>query len=207
VQEQLGLKLEPAKSPLMFSSSITSSIPLRTSRCRRREIRQRRESGPVSRIAQQRFGCGEDVSCGDFTVSRIIPIRGLGVAAIAALSCGVGVTLRATQAPRVNENGRDLFKIYCASCHGATGQGNGPVAAVLRQPPSDLTQFTIRNGGTFPAVKLYRIIDGRDIVAHGNPEMPVWGNAFTTSADHTDEETVRARIDAIVLFLETIQAD
>ena len=65
--------------------------------------------------------------------------------------------------------------------------------------------FTVRNHGIFPAVRLHRIIDGRDMVAHGDPEMPVWGNAFMKSSEPAGEDAVRTRIDAIVAFLETIQ--
>lgn len=125
--------------------------------------------------------------------------------AVAALSCGVGVTLMAAQATAESGNGRELFKTYCASCHGEMGRGDGPASQALRQRPPDLTQFSARNGGVFPAVKLARIIDGRDIVAHGNPEMPVWGNAFRSSRERPAEDVVKARIDAIVRFLETIQ--
>jgi len=33
-----------------------------------------------------------------------------------------------------------LFKNYCASCHGATGRGDGPLAARLSRPPRDFTR-------------------------------------------------------------------
>lgn len=35
--------------------------------------------------------------------------------------------------------GRSLFQQNCASCHGATGRGDGPAAAALNPPPSDLS--------------------------------------------------------------------
>lgn len=146
--------------------------------------------------------CREESLAQGMTTMKFI----LGIGAALLVTLGMGwVTLRATQTARVSEDGRELFKTYCAICHGSTGHGDGPLAASLRQPPADLTQFTVRNGGTFPAVKLHRIIDGRDIVAHGDPAMPVWGNAFRTSPEHTDEDAVRARTDAIVKFLKTIQ--
>ena len=46
--------------------------------------------------------------------------------------------------------GHDLFAFYCATCHGRKGTGDGPVAAALKSPPSDLTLLARRNGGTFP---------------------------------------------------------
>lgn len=60
--------------------------------------------------------------------------------------------------PKSVENGRRLFEIFCALCHGAKGKGMGPVAAKFIPPP-DLTlpmfqqrtdgfiYGTIRNGG------------------------------------------------------------
>jgi hypothetical protein len=57
----------------------------------------------------------------------------------------------------------------------------------------------------FPTAKLRRVIDGRDVGSHGNPEMPVWGDAFRISRGGFSEVGVKARIDAIVRFLESIQ--
>lgn len=102
-------------------------------------------------------------------------------------------------------DGRQLFRTSCASCHGPTGQGNGPMAPALRKPPADLTQIAAKNGGVFPTERVRRIIDGRDVISHGDPEMPVWGDAFKTSRDGYSEESVRARILAIVRYLESIQ--
>lgn len=102
-------------------------------------------------------------------------------------------------------DGQELFQTYCASCHGTTGVGNGPAAGALRQRPANPTTYTVANGGTFPTVKLHRVIDGRDVMAHGSSEMPVWGNAFKISHDGLTEDSVTARIDAIVRYLESIQ--
>ena len=101
--------------------------------------------------------------------------------------------------------GNQLFKSHCASCHGADARGHGPLAERLRHAPPDLTQFTARNGGVFPAERVYRIIDGRDVAAHVDRDMPVWGYVFRSSAGGTDAATVKARIDAIVRYLEGIQ--
>ncbi|MBX9688054.1 MAG: cbb3-type cytochrome c oxidase subunit I [Candidatus Obscuribacterales bacterium] len=37
------------------------------------------------------------------------------------------------------KSGSALFKENCSSCHGATGRGDGPAAALLMPPPADLT--------------------------------------------------------------------
>jgi hypothetical protein len=71
-------------------------------------------------------------------------------------------------------------------------------------PPS-LTSFAVRNGGVFPSERLKRIIDGRDVPAHGNSEMPVWGDAFRRTREGLSGDAATARIEAIVRYLETIQ--
>jgi putative copper resistance protein D len=38
------------------------------------------------------------------------------------------------------DHGATLYRQHCASCHGARGYGDGPVAAALPVPPPDLTQ-------------------------------------------------------------------
>ena len=103
------------------------------------------------------------------------------------------------------ELGSQLFKTHCASCHGATAQGDGPLAEHLRHAPPDLTQFTSRNGGVFPSERVRRIVDGRGVASHGDREMPVWGDVFKTMPGGSSGGTVKDRIDAVVRYLEGIQ--
>jgi len=101
-----------------------------------------------------------------------------------------------------NDDGGRLFRTHCASCHGPTGRGNGPVADHLRRMPPDLTQYTRRNGGVFPEALVHRIIEGGEVPSHGNREMPVWGDVFRVGASAAE---VTARIEAIVRYLAGIQ--
>jgi len=103
-------------------------------------------------------------------------------------------------------SGSELFKTYCAACHGTSAHGDGPLAANMNKPPPDLTQFAARNGGVFPSALVAQIIDGRQPVkGHGGPDMPVWGDAFKASRLGSSEESVQARIRALVEYLERIQ--
>jgi mono/diheme cytochrome c family protein len=115
--------------------------------------------------------------------------------------------LETVQAPpgQRGESGAALFRTYCASCHGSDARGAGPMAAHLRVLPPSLTSFALRNSGVFPSERVRRIIDGRDIPAHGSFEMPIWGDAFRRTREGLSEEAAAARIDAIVKYLETIQ--
>lgn len=82
----------------------------------------------------------------------------------------------AGSADYVAMSGQDLFRRFCASCHGPQGRGDGPVAASFRVEVPDLTQTAGRVHGTDVRERIVRIIDGRYILgAHGTRVMPVWG--------------------------------
>lgn len=108
--------------------------------------------------------------------------------------------------------GASLYRQHCASCHGGTGRGDGPVAKRLTPPPPALTTLARRHGGVFPTDYVYRIVDGREERrAHGGRSMPVWGTYYGLQAqgsgrDAPDTETaIRQRILALVGHLESIQ--
>ena len=85
-----------------------------------------------------------------------------------------------TAAEYVSMSGKDLYLKFCASCHGAEGRGDGPVASQLKVEVPDLTLIARRHGGTFPRDLVDRIIDGRHVLAaHGSRTMPVWGEDFS----------------------------
>jgi hypothetical protein len=51
------------------------------------------------------------------------------------------------------------------------------------------------------------VIDGRTkVTGHGGPDMPVWGDAFMRTAENLTEASLKHRIQALVDYLETIQA-
>ena len=69
-----------------------------------------------------------------------------------------------------------MFVSYCASCHGVDGKGDGPAAAALKMPPTDLTLLSKDNAGEFPDTHVLAVLQhGADIPSHGSPEMPVLG--------------------------------
>jgi mono/diheme cytochrome c family protein len=106
-------------------------------------------------------------------------------------------------------DGAGLFARFCASCHGASGQGDGPVASSLATSVPDLTRIVERNDGEFPAGLIRETIDGRSlVVAHGTRFMPVWGYEFwiEEGADATAEAEARGVINRLVEYLRSIQA-
>jgi len=79
----------------------------------------------------------------------------------------------------VQPTGQALFVRHCTSCHGLSGEGNGPLAQSLRRSPSDLTTIAKRSGGRFDEAEVMAVIDGRRLIAeHGPRDMPVWGAVF-----------------------------
>jgi hypothetical protein len=53
---------------------------------------------------------------------------------------------------------------------------------------------------------VYQIVDGRKpVIGHGGSDMPTWGNAFARSGEGASEESVKARIDALVTFVRSRQ--
>jgi mono/diheme cytochrome c family protein len=132
--------------------------------------------------------------------------------ALAGTSLASMLTLAAvSQAPPQGSSTTDapsgaaLYTDRCASCHGATATGDGPTSRALKHVPPDLTNLSLKNNGVFPSARVHRIIEGRDVDSHGDREMPVWGDVFKAQGDRLAREATQKRIDAIVVFLESIQ--
>jgi mono/diheme cytochrome c family protein len=105
-------------------------------------------------------------------------------------------------------SGSDLFAANCAACHGRYADGFGPAAADVSRPVPDLRYLAVRNGGVFPRARVTEAIDGRAIVdAHGDRQMPVWGDAFTKLDEGSGSANARTdtKIQALVDYLATIQ--
>ena len=101
--------------------------------------------------------------------------------------------------------GRDLFRAYCAACHGDDAHGGGPVASSLKGKVPDLTRIAERRGGTFPLPQVERIITGEETVAttHGSREMPIWGPIF--GQVQRDQNLGRIRVRNLAKYVESIQ--
>ena len=111
------------------------------------------------------------------------------------------VPMKATSAT----DGAEMFKAYCATCHGVTGQGDGPAAAALNKVPGNLTRLSERNNGKFPTARVQAMIQGAEGVdAHGNREMPVWGPLFRTLGTSPNSQE-KLRTFNLVKYLESIQ--
>jgi len=134
------------------------------------------------------------------------------VLAVAAMTAALAVPA-ATLAQARSEMGRIEYQSNCANCHGASGRGDGPYSEFLRMKVPDLTTVSERNGGVFPADRMYEIIDGRvDVRGHGPKQMPIWGNVYNERAAeyykgfaHNPEQFVRVRVLSLIDYIYALQ--
>ena len=102
-------------------------------------------------------------------------------------------------------NGQQMFKSYCAPCHGTDGRGNGPAASALKVQPTDLTALSRSNHGKFPDTHVVAVLQfGSDVPAHGSASMPVWG-PILGNMNRTHAQEKQLRISNLSRYLETIQ--
>ncbi|MDF0599383.1 cytochrome c [Psychromarinibacter sp. C21-152] len=110
-----------------------------------------------------------------------------------------------------SDAGAELYVQYCATCHGPSGRGDGPMSEILNATVPDLTRLAENNDGAFPMLEVIHIIDGRTgLRGHGGP-MPTYGDIFTAEigggepGDRGTALETRGRILSVALYLESIQ--
>ena len=94
-------------------------------------------------------------------------------------------------APTAEIDGAPLYALYCASCHGAGGEGDGPVAQSLDPKPTRHT-----DGATMNALSddyLFRVIAEGGAAVGKSPLMAPWGGTLDD-----------AQIRALVAFIRTL---
>ena len=148
-----------------------------------------------------------------FNVERLVAL-GLVVAAVSLLGKADMFTRNARQHAGMQQasdkqlihsvEGHDLYRAYCASCHGVDAHGDGPVAPALKSNVPDLTLISSRNHGVFPSDRVSRIISGQESpTAHGSREMPIWGPIFHQV--EADQDWGYVRMKNLTQYLESIQ--
>ncbi len=76
--------------------------------------------------------------------------------------------------------------------------------------PPDVRRLFRRYGAPLDRERLGAAIDGRtSVVAHGEREMPVWGERFDALPPDEDarERTIAERVTALLAYLQTIQLE
>lgn len=102
---------------------------------------------------------------------------------LAAASAGPATPPAPT--PQLLAAGKAAYDAICAACHGATGEGNGPVAFAIKPPPRNFTKDPFKNGDSVSQIF--------DTVTNGLPNTRMvgypqlkdderWGLAFLVNA-------------------------
>lgn len=134
--------------------------------------------------------------------------------AVCALVSGCAVL--AADASAVKDYGKIEYRNSCALCHGVDGKAGLQVMDILKQTPTDLTTLSRINNGVFPFERVYMVIDGRQLIkSHGDRDMPVWGNRYSSDGvkaaeyyvdmPYNMEMYVRSRILALIDYLNRLQ--
>lgn len=117
-----------------------------------------------------------------------------------------------TPGQRASDYGKREFESNCASCHGVSGKGNGPLGELLKRSPPDLTVLAKNNQGVFPMSRLYEVIEGANVPAHGSRDMPVWGRDYRikdaeyyVDTPYDPAALVRSRILALLEYINRLQ--
>ena len=119
---------------------------------------------------------------------------------------------RAKPAPDNNQlpptyvpSGDQMFRQYCAACHGADAKGNGPVQSALKIPAPNLTTLAKRHGGKFPYEYVTGVLRfGPGLASHGSAGMPTWGPIFEYIDNH-NQSSVQQRIKNLSDYLASLQ--
>jgi mono/diheme cytochrome c family protein len=133
--------------------------------------------------------------------------KSLQIAMFEMLGAAGNLAIAETNSPYADMTGKELYKRFCASCHGLEAHGDGPVAPLLKVQVPDLTLIELRHK-RFDAPLIEMIIDGRFLIrGHGTRDMPVWGDEFTRSeiANPQAESATRVLIRRMVEYLQSIQ--
>jgi mono/diheme cytochrome c family protein len=133
-------------------------------------------------------------------------------ALLAALSAAPVIAAPAPAPPQQSKfppdfipSGKQMFKEYCAACHGLEAKGHGPARNALKIPAADLTTLAQRHGGDFPYDYVTTILRfGPGLAAHGSSDMPTWGPIFEY-IDNYRQPAVMKRIKRLTDYIATLQ--
>jgi mono/diheme cytochrome c family protein len=89
--------------------------------------------------------------------------------------------------------GQQIFKLYCASCHGDKGDGMGPVGKTLNPPPRNFQAGDFKYGGTDKDI--FEVISNGAASKGGSPLMAPWGAVIPEADRH-----------ALVKFIRSLKA-
>jgi len=96
---------------------------------------------------------------------------------------------QARELPPSIKIGRAVFQGRCALCHGRTGEGNGKMARIIRNPPP----FNL-TASVAPDDYLRQIVTKGGAAMGRSPRMPPWGGDLSPN-----------EIESVVMFVKTLR--
>lgn len=98
--------------------------------------------------------------------------RLLSLTAFLSLLAGASIVLAQAAAPN-QTRGKEVYDIFCQTCHGPLGDGKGPVGVTLDPPPRDFTKAEFKWGST--DADLFETITNGAAARGASPLMAPWG--------------------------------
>ena len=104
---------------------------------------------------------------------------------VLALALLVGAAAFAAGDPAA---GKKNFDTLCFTCHGSTGEGNGPAGAALNPPPRNFAKGDFKfdankDGKAGEDADLHLVIKNGAGAYGGNPSMAPWGHLSDKDID------------------------
>ncbi|MBZ5501000.1 MAG: c-type cytochrome [Acidobacteriia bacterium] len=106
------------------------------------------------------------------------------------------------------DSGEEMYREYCAVCHGKEGKGDGPAVSELKVAPPDLSMLAKHNNGKYPSDHVAAVLRfGTPEPAHGTRDMPIWGHllGWSGSARGSEPGMVHLRIANLTTYIESLQ--
>lgn len=148
-----------------------------------------------------------------FKHTFLLGIAGLSLGAL-LISEGTGIAQTTAKDVKLvtipysqSDSGKQMYKDYCAACHGLDGRGSGPAVEFLKTTPPDLTTMAKRYNQKFIGLRVVAVLRfGTDSKAHGTLDMPTWGPLFRAldEGEH-DHQVMNMRISNLSEYVESIQ--
>ncbi|WPZ20474.1 cytochrome c [Sulfitobacter faviae] len=132
------------------------------------------------------------------------------LAALAGLSCALLSACSegsSDDTDRVRA-GQRVYAKECAACHGAQGEGGGPMSLHLDVVPPDLAGLKQRNDGYFPREFVSRFVVGqlaKDDPASPMPDFSAVGLRHVYPNGGADGEVLETDFANLLDYLEAIQ--
>ncbi len=77
------------------------------------------------------------------------------------------------------EKGSEVYTMFCVTCHGTGGKGDGVVGKTLKPPPRDFTVGDFKYGGTDQDI--FDVISNGAAPMGGSPLMVAWSGVLSES--------------------------